>query len=153
VLRQYSNGRLDTAMYIDIFELKIRHAIQRCSASHSTAIHSISTSVFSGNVLTATHLQPSHQLSIPGPHYKDEGYIRPTRLHIPPILHINRIHLRKVTHIRQEHINLDHLVDSGTRGLEHMREVLDALVLIHISHLAYHLSHTKSRRAGRGSTV
>lgn len=38
-------------------------------------------------------------------------YIRPTRLNIAPVLHVDRVHIGKVVHIGQEDIDLDDLVD------------------------------------------
>lgn len=57
-------------------------------------------------------------------------YIRPAWLNITPVLRINRIHIGKVIHIRQEHIDLDDLVDIRSGGFEDMGQVFNALVLI-----------------------
>jgi hypothetical protein len=54
---------------------------------------------------------------------------RPARLHITPVLHVDRVHLGEVIHVGQEDIDLDDLVDIGTGFLENVAQVLDALVL------------------------
>lgn len=90
-------------------------------------MHSISTSVSKGSVLTATHLD---KVSILRRRYTTAKYIRPAWLHITPVLRINRVHTGKVIHIRQEHINLDDLVDVRSSSFEDMGQVFDALVLL-----------------------
>ena len=90
-------------------------------------MHSISTSVFNGRVLTATHL---HQLvSIRILRSKGKYNVRPTRLNLTPILHINRIHIGKVIHIRQKDIHLEHLCDVAPSRLEDVAQVFDTLML------------------------
>lgn len=96
-------------------------------------MHSISTSVFNGSVLTATHLQGT-TYQHPTAHRQkirkgEKRHLRPTGLHIAPVLHVNRVHLAKVIHVGQKHVDLDHLGDVGTGRLEDMGQVLDALVL------------------------
>lgn len=91
-------------------------------------MHSISTSVFKGNVLTATHLD--RVSVIPENVQQSSRYVRPAWLNITPVLHINRVHIGKVIHIRQEHIDLDDLVDIRSGGFEDMGQVLNALVLV-----------------------
>lgn len=90
-------------------------------------MHSISTSVFNGNVLTATHLLNISQQPIPVP--LDRKHLRPRRLNLAPVLRIHGIHIRKVIHIIQEHVHLDDLVEGRASLFEDVREVLDALML------------------------
>lgn len=93
-------------------------------------MHSISTSVLRGSVLTATHLlhtvvsKPRKAMrSAQGPH------LRPAWLNISPVGHVDLIHLGKVVHVGQEHINLDDFVDVAAGRLKYSGQVLDALVL------------------------
>jgi hypothetical protein len=71
------------------------------------------------------------------PNDKERGKnSRPARLHITPVLHINRVHLSEIIHVRQEHIDLDDLGDIGASLLEDVGQVLDALVLLEVNLLA-----------------
>lgn len=82
-------------------------------------MHSISTSVFLGRVLTATHLyQVSSYSGYPS---KEESNIRPARLDISPVLHINRVHVVKVVHIRDEDVDLHNLGNIRSCRFEDMR--------------------------------
>lgn len=90
-------------------------------------MHSISTSVFKGSVLTATHLD---EVSIFPRIYATTKYIRPAWLHITPVLRINRVHTGKIIHIGQEYIDLDDLIDVRSGGFEDMSQVFDTLVLL-----------------------
>ncbi|KAL3704129.1 hypothetical protein TMatcc_009819 [Talaromyces marneffei ATCC 18224] len=97
--------RLDLIIYSVIKLVNIHSHSQRQEKSphtYKTAMHSISTSVLRGKVLTATQL--SHH--------------PPKKLDIAPVLRIHRIHIRKVVHIIQKHIDLDHLVDRSTSCFE-----------------------------------
>lgn len=91
-----------------------------------TAVHSISTSVLRGRVLTATHL---YIMLASGPKSRDLGDSRPAGLNITPVLHVNLIHGSKVVHVGQKDVDLDNMVDSGASSLENGSQVLDALVL------------------------
>ena len=75
-------------------------------------MHSISTSVLSGNVLTATHLVTLATRNV-SKKKKSEGggNIRSAGLNITPILHIDGVHLGEVIHIGQKHVHFDDLVD------------------------------------------
>lgn len=98
----------------------------RATCSYKTAMHSISTSVPSGNCFAATQLGSSVSVS---DHVICSLPIRSARFHIPPVLGVDFVHLRKVGHIGQEDVDFDRVVDSGTCGLQDRGEILDALVL------------------------
>ena len=55
--------------------------------------------------------------------------LRPARLYITPISHVNLVHFGKVGHVGEKHVDLDDLVDVGPCSLEDCGEVLDALML------------------------
>lgn len=54
---------------------------------------------------------------------------RPTRLFLAPVLRVDLVHGREVLHVGEEHVDLDDVIDGRARGLEHVGQVLDALVL------------------------
>lgn len=96
-------------------------------AIYSTATHSISTSVLSGSVLTATHLYVSisafrevlsgEQTGLAQSRRAKSHHLRPARFNVTPVGHINLVHLRKVVHISEEDIDLDDFVNGRSRSL------------------------------------
>jgi len=75
----------------------------RGTTFYSTATHFISTSVFNGNVLTATQLKLLAVRLKASIKFRS----RSCRLDFTPILHVNLIHFGEVVHIAQENVDLD----------------------------------------------
>ena len=106
-----------------------------------TAVHSISTSVFKGSVLTATHLKNMTKTPILLAKSSLNVLVenssltrrwsdsRAARLDLSPVGAVDLIHLGKVGHVGEEHVDLDDILDGGAGGLENGGEILDALVL------------------------
>ena len=101
------------------------------STLYRTAVHSISTSVLRGRVLTATQLFIIH-MSVILSHLCNELCevvdSRPARLDITPVGGVDLVHGSKVVHAGEEDVDLDNVVKAGASGLKDGLEVLDAAV-------------------------
>ena len=88
-------------------------------------MHSISTSVLRGSVLTATHVR--HGFT--SPQYSLYTSFTAAKSSCEVISDPSRAHRRITHHVRQEDVNLDDVVQARASLLEDRAQVLDALVL------------------------
>lgn len=63
----------------------------------------------------------------------EKGYSRPTGLLLAKVLGVNLVHCREVLHVTEEDVDLHHVLDRSAGCFEHVRQVLDALVLWRMS--------------------
>ncbi len=97
-------------------------------ATHTTATHLISTSVFRGKVFTATHLNYVSYSSV-----QVMSHSRSRRFDFAPILDINLVHSREIIHRSQEDVDFHDLVQTGASGIQNSAQIGNALALQSVS--------------------
>lgn len=60
---------------------------------------------------------------------RTNGNSRPRWFDISPILHIHLVHLGEVVDVRQENVDFNNFLQTGSSGFKHDAEVLDTLML------------------------